>query len=553
MTTANQLSLLAALSGLLVIGAVSKTPQGLYSDPAWQLESMQQYMEGISPSINHTVNPLPQDLSTNVTSWGTWWPPGTQLLVYPLARHLLPLGTVVRILTATALFIGAIGWARWIALFDLPSALQTSIVFLFPWIRYSSNPLFLYSPEILLFATAPWFLLAVWTITYRWWMRDRFEPWQWFFTAFLGLALGLRYWLKYSGVLLSLGLVTFLAWKAFHPVDEEGHRRPVPASAWIKVCVLIVFLAIPMALISAANLHFGHTMNGATATAGWYWHWESLLAMLANPALTLADSDAVLRYFLLNPHHPLVHHEIVIRLIGLPGGLLLWAILLSRRSWKGPDQLAVTALSCCLVLLGIIWTFSHSADFAARHMSSAGMAMLPLALEQGLRCWRPVPGGRTRRFLLAGGFLYVLIPLVYGYLSVFGKIIRTPEDYVLGPAHVYNPTFATTDVDAVRRRLLADFNSAHDIWYLTDPMTALDLPGREIVRHADFEDGGILKMEHFTTRLPLRIKALLPEHFETNGKGEIIRTSFAGAGPWRRQAVEGSDFILWTATLRPVE
>src|SRR5256885_822132 len=74
-----------------------------------------------------------------------------------------------------------------------------------PFGRHASNGLFLYSAEMLVFAAAPWLLLA----TRRFLDRDRaMSPARETAAAWgLGLALGAAYWLKGSLGFVALGVL----------------------------------------------------------------------------------------------------------------------------------------------------------------------------------------------------------------------------------------------------------------------------------------------------------------------------------------------------------
>jgi hypothetical protein len=89
------------------------------------------------------------------------------------------------------------------------------------------------------------------------------------------------------------------------------------------------------------------------------------------------------------------------------------------------------------------------------------------------------------------------------------------------------------------------------MWYLVEPLTALDLPGRAIVRHADFIDIAVLRRDRFVTSRRMRVHVLLPPRFENNGKGEAIRASFPQADGWVRREIPGAEYVSWTATLEP--
>src|SRR5438045_5161788 len=139
--------LAAAASSLLVVLAATPVFQGIYSDPAYQLKAVQQKLSGESPSINVRISPAPDDLSRDAQEWIVWWTPGTQITVYPFMRAGLPLGRAVRAVAAITLIAGSIGWVTWFGFFDLPAPVLFALAVMFPFIRYASNGLFLYSSE----------------------------------------------------------------------------------------------------------------------------------------------------------------------------------------------------------------------------------------------------------------------------------------------------------------------------------------------------------------------------------------------------------------------
>src|ERR1035441_1390225 len=110
------LPVLALVSSITLLLLVARTPQALYSDPAWQLKALQQYLSGESKSFNDLVQPSPSDLSVNSSEWISWWPLGTNILIYPLLRAGMAMGTAVRCLADVALLLGSFGFGYWLSL-----------------------------------------------------------------------------------------------------------------------------------------------------------------------------------------------------------------------------------------------------------------------------------------------------------------------------------------------------------------------------------------------------------------------------------------------------
>ena len=111
-----------ALPSVAILAAmVLRIPQGLYSDPAWQLAGVRQFLSGQSPTPNTGRTPVATDFSTDQLEWVTWWAPGPAFLAAGPMRLGLSSGAALRLIALVSLALGAIGWARWIAAFDLPS------------------------------------------------------------------------------------------------------------------------------------------------------------------------------------------------------------------------------------------------------------------------------------------------------------------------------------------------------------------------------------------------------------------------------------------------
>jgi hypothetical protein len=176
--------------------------------------------------------------------------------------------------------------------------------------------------------------------------------------------------------------------------------------------------------------------------------------------------------------------------------------------------------------------------------------VLPLALAGGRQIWQSVP---RARIALAGACApYVIVPMLYGPVSVIAKVRRFPDRFRASATGLYNPLLAERDVETVVARLEHDFHPQSDVWYVTDPLSTLDLPGRALMVHADFIALDELRKYRFqTTSRALRVHVLLPPRFETNGKGAVIRASFPQAVAWERDAIPGSQYDRWLAELRP--
>jgi len=533
----------AALASCALLVLVSwRAPQGLaHADPTWQLKAVDQFLRGQSPTFNTLVQPDPRDLSQDDRRWIIWWPPGGPLLVLPWMAAGIPPGITLRLLVIACLVSGALGWTRWFALFDLPPRWQLALACLLPWMRYASSNVFLYSTEALVFGVTGWAPYLAWKLAspHRPTELVQQPPSKTRMLCF-GLFLGSFFVLKYSAVVITVGVLAYLAALAL----RRSGRGPLSAH-WI----LAAGWAFPIVALSIVNLSLGSHANMLSASAGLHWRVENLLHAAVNPPLMLADAEAMAGYLLLDPTRSPFQHPLLKVALGLPGACIAFWLAFRAPPLETPEALARVIFGAAFLCLLLIWTLSPYPSFEARHFASPSIAALPLLLRRGLDRWRgPAARPLVRPILALAAFGYILAPYLYGVATVAGKSIRTyPGE--LSPSRLYNPWISTLRQAGALRALAAAFDPSGDVWYLPDPIHSLDLPGRAILRGPLFDSVATLKMERFCTSTPLRARVLLPNDFETNQKGPVIRAAFPQARHWTSGAVPHSNYSLWTAEL----
>src|SRR5690348_10835380 len=97
-------------SVFVVILAMRGVPQGLYSDPAWQLKATYQYTHNASPAWLTLEQPQPEDLTRDSGQWLSWWAPGISAVALPFVQRGIPVGTVVRYAAILCFIVGVVGW-----------------------------------------------------------------------------------------------------------------------------------------------------------------------------------------------------------------------------------------------------------------------------------------------------------------------------------------------------------------------------------------------------------------------------------------------------------
>lgn len=527
-------------AGLLALVA-SRVPQGLYADPAWQLRALQQFAGGTSPTPNTLIVPQAGDLSGSHAEWISWWAPGPSLLAYPMVVRGMAVGGAVRLIAIACILAGAVAWARWITLFELPFGVSLLLAVALPWSRYASNGFFMFSAETLVFAAGPVVLLCAHGVGTRW-LRGHSR--RWLGPIGLGLLLGAAYVLKYSLILPVAGVLGYLGVLVWRGRHDRGAAR----SAIFEWAIAFGMCALIVSGVSLVNRRMSGEMNLVTGGLAPHLALGSVVAAFAAPPLMFADLSAVLHQIFMRPGHPAVTSEWTLLAAGIPGAcLLFWAVAKDPRRDLARG-LALAAAASTILALTVLWNVSDSVSADARHAATAGMALSPLAVRAGLTAASPT--GRFGRLLLAAGaVVYLIVPLVYGPVSVFGKLRRMPAEYRVGPSHLYNPLLSATDAAACRGRLAADFNPQRDVWYVTDPIAALDLGERAIIEPADFKSLEQLRTITYLTNSPVRVHVLLPPHFEDDGKGPVIRASFIHATGWTRSLLPECAVVHWSAVV----
>jgi hypothetical protein len=431
--------------------------------------------------------------------------------------------------------MGSIGWVIWFAGFALPVAAVVAFALAVPWMRFASNALFLYTPEILVFASVPWVLLGA--VAAERATRLRLPA-----ATAIGLAAGALYVVKFSAVFVTLGAFLWFAWRAVRVEPTFGRRAA-------RIVAFAAAAAIPIVVLSAINQRTSGAANLVLATPGGHWQWVYLIHAVGLPALAAADLDSVLAFLLLHPTHGITRNVVWLSVCGLPGGVLLMVLAARGRQRGAQAELARLVFSASVASILVVWTLSTAVSIEARHVWSAGFTMLPLALAEG-RVWWNTAAVPSRRLLGALVCVFVVAPMAYGVISVLAKTGRYPADYRTAASGIYNPLLARHDAASAVEGLQRMFDPAIDVWYVPEPLTALDLPGRIIVRDADFMPLDQLR-EHFLTSRPIRVHALLPPRFENNGRAAAIRGSFPQATGWSRSLLAGAEYDVWTTMLQP--
>jgi len=231
--------------------------------------------------------------------------------------------------------------------------------------------------------------------------------------------------------------------------------------------------------------------------------------------------------------------------VALPGAAALWLLMCSRLPSRPAGRLAWCLLVTSVASVTAIWMISTGASYESRHVAGASIAIVPYLIQRVVA----IRSRRTRTVLAACAICYLLVPSLYGVSGFFGKVSRH-SGYRPGPSGVYNPFLSKADATKSRSLLLADFSVSTDLWYVINPIAALDLPGRVLVRRAMDLSTDELRQEVFYSKKPVRVRLVLPNDFEQNGKATVIRRSFPRAAEWIEIPAE-APLRCWVSWIQP--
>ncbi len=555
---------LAAFSVVALLIVVAGKPQGLhFFDPAMQVISLQQWLDGLSETPNTLVRADPAELTHDLHEWLSWWPPSLQLFAVPLTLAGFTPSAALRSIFAVALLIGSIGWALWFRSFALPAPWLVALAIALPWMRHVSENAFRYSAEIISFGLAPWFLVLL-RRTIAWIS----EPGATRTTrlTLAGLSLGCAYAMKYSlFVFVACGLV-FVAWQSRSSWTRGGRRAAnlwrlgVLGGATLVVPFAVRFLNATRGSVDPVSFRAHHTFD-----------FVDFVFATANPALALADAQGPLFHVFVFPGvlrlrgwPQMFEGSNLLAWFGLPGGIALGWLLI--RFWKHSNpsadlsgRLAVATLALNTLVLLALWQFAE-VDRMPRHVAPAALAVLPLALQEGLTVWRRAAGAR-RAALWVAALVFIAGPLAYGFIYVALKC-HVIGHYIAGASGFYLPRLSSTDTSAVVRAL-SRYRTANSIWVIEDPEMAVELPGRFILAYGDRTVGLEMRRRRegpwrrpgdFTTSRPVRLLLLLEATGNVSTDANRARgliDAIPKSTNWRRHDIRAANFVLWEGSLLP--
>jgi hypothetical protein len=183
-------------------------PYDVLADSGYQALSARQYINHRVSTLNYLSLVNPRDLTKNVEAPLTDWTPFGAYLFFGAFKLGLPPGTAGRLLAFLASLSGAIGWVWITSLIGLRGIWRVlGVILAASYCLRAHFVVTMGTQDYVIYAVAPWLLAIGIKLAGS---KDNICRRTVLKTAFLCLALGTVYCLKYTGVFMSLAILCFL-------------------------------------------------------------------------------------------------------------------------------------------------------------------------------------------------------------------------------------------------------------------------------------------------------------------------------------------------------
>jgi hypothetical protein len=545
-----------------------RRPYSLASDIAYQALSAQQYVERLTPAVNslRLVDPrdLSKDIETSLTFWAPVWP---YLFVAAFKAGLAP-GPAGRTLVVLLSIAGAMGWLWVISLIRLGGPWKIAGAALAGLYCLRSGVISsLGAGDLLIYAVAPWLLGASILIGGR--LRSGLNLRTAALTALLCLALGSLYWLKYSGIFLTIPVFCAL-------LLEHLRARARPAALLAAFALYATALALPV----FANKMYNYRKKGTDLMEAAMpyspprtfkrfrtfcvdnMYYASTILFAAEPGIIRVTRDrsltlewiaripgilllAVLLYLLyLHPATYLRNLTALLLIIPLIGFPILSFI-------TGP-HFVVAIRRCCepFWIMGELFVFLLLSQAAKPIGAGVRRGRVVLAAAAGIQLllclWIPVAAVQEYLFMTyqrppyQAGSAKLFIPDLsrFGTRQIDADVksqIRSPSDVVV-PATYSNRSFGVDLWIEFGGRLL--------------PLTVFDEP---LIRTHGKDGANFYGTKPFMTSRPLRVILVASNIFSRSDFPQMvqhIKDRFIQARQWTRGPLDPDGRVeIWTADL----
>jgi hypothetical protein len=473
----------------------------MYSDAGWGFLGSQSGQRGGAP-FNYSMLPDVKDISKDALGFSTVWSPGQHFFPEFLVFTGISLGFAISLVTVAFSVLGLFGWFALYRSFGFPLRSAMIALAIIVCTRSFNAPFLMYNGgEILLFGTAPWFVLMVWR------MRDL----RWY--AVLSMIVGsfVLFFAKLSGIIFAaatIGAAAVCGDRAWR--DPDTLRKSAVAAIAVGVTGVIFYYA-----------WYAHGWTPVRPTREL--NWARLPADVAFgisaaccASLSLGDLAS---YILMNPGRAVVTSLDAVYFAFAPVAVGLFALIWWRlREGYGEYLRFVSLIAAAIVaVLLVTWVRGSVVSVEERHLRPVSLLFLVGIVHSFIG----LPS-RTGRAIFS---LVAAVASLYGLASF---ALRTDASLQRPPGiRGFRHLVASPAVlEFIRRIDVPSSDGQAPLVMVTTPEMGLEFRHlRVLSNHADFNSIDELRAVTYRGRVP-RLYVIMQSKFLADGKADVILRSF---------------------------
>jgi len=487
-----------------VLGAIVRP--AMYSDSGWGF--MGWYL-GRGLPFNYVPFIDTADLSRDIIGFASWWTPGQHMLPGLLERAGLELGLAMIVVTGLFTLLGLGGWYALYRSFGFLAETSAIAIAAVALSRHVALPFGIYTGgEILLFGTAPWFLLAVW----------RLRAFAWAAIPVLLLGTAAMVFAKLSGLVIAAASIAAAVL--------------APPGLWFSRDRLrrATIAGVTLALIGTVFYFAWFSLGSTPVTPALPIAWSTLPGSVAyvtsaawGGALSIGD---LAMYLLAHPSRPLLGPLTMYALL-LPAALATFAFVGWRLRSEYPEYLRFALFLGLGVGLVIVVSTLRGASLGTeeRHLRIVSLVLFG-GVVQALR----ESGPWLRRLLAAT----VAVAGAYGMASAVQHAVVNLSHPLgaRGFRHLIADQAVLDHLHRIDAEAPADPRAT--LVVVTSPEIGLELRRTRVMsNHADFESPERLAARRYRGTVP-HLHVVVQRHLVDNGKARAMLDMFVDvpAGAW---------------------
>jgi hypothetical protein len=471
--------------------------------------------------FNHTVVPDSDDISKDAIEFMATWSPGQHILPGLLEECGLSLGLSIVIVTVTFSILGLAGWFALYRAFGFPLRTCAIAVTIVACSHHFALPFGIYTGgEVLLFGTAPWFLLLVWKLRE---LRWRDVPPLLAGTLAIFLA-------KLSGIIVAAAAIAAAVPSGVGPwLSRQVARKALVAGTIIAVMSLIFY-----------DLWYSRGWTAVSSLMDVQWSLLASHSVFAVGSIVIASLSLgeLAAYVFLHPARPILDSSLPIYYALLP--IAIGTLLVVGRHLRKDhaDYLRFTLVFAVGVGVVLVWTWASGSSVSVE--------------------------GRHFRIVS----LVLLVGIVHSFIDLPLKSLRVLFAAVVGVAALYGVASAAAHIEAnlgrplgirgfrhwIANAAVVDFIRTIDVpasdrsatlILVTSPEIGLEVRNvRVMSNHAAMQDAATLRAETYRGRVP-RLYVIIQERLIAEGKANIVLNSFVDYPMERWRQIPLGDFVCF--------